>query len=167
MQGFIIKLMADWLMIPIILIAAYALIFKIPNSRKLKAYSYIVMAGITSYLFAQLIASVYQPDVLRPFQLLGASAGASFLNNPGFPSDHMLFITAIVCAVWFETRQKNITIVLVVLSLLVGVGRVLALVHTPMDVIGGIVIGVMGSFWYLSDKSINGKSNRKSITKSN
>lgn len=166
MQAFIIKLMADWLMIPVVLIAAYTLLFKIPNSRKIKAYSYIIMAGMTSYLLAQFIASFYQPDILRPFQLLGVSAGASFLNNPGFPSDHMLFLTALVCAVWFETRQKNITIILAILSLLVGIGRVLALVHTPIDVVGGIVIGIFGALWYLNDRSMYGKVSPKNVRKS-
>jgi membrane-associated phospholipid phosphatase len=74
------------------------------------------------------------------------------MNNPGFPSDHCLFVTAITCAVWFETRQKLITGILVSLVIIICIGRVLALVHTPADVIGGVVISLIGSLWYLIDK---------------
>ena len=151
-QDFIIRIAADGLMIPIILIGAYALIFKVPKGNRLQAYSLILVAGLTTYLLAKLIGSVYQPIGLRPFEIAGTSAGASFLNNPGFPSDHILFATALTCAVWFETKQKLITWILIVLVIIVGIGRVVALVHTPTDVIGGIVIALIGSLWYLNDK---------------
>ena len=143
-----IKIFADWAMIPIILLGAYALIFKIPNSRKLKSYSILIMAGLTAYLIAKIISMIYQPSEMRPFELLGAVAGASFLNNPGFPSDHTLLISALTLAVWFETKQKVITIIMAILTITVCIGRVLALVHTPADVIGGVVIAMIGAIWY-------------------
>jgi membrane-associated phospholipid phosphatase len=145
-----IRIMADYAMIPVLLIGAYALVFKIPKEHRLEAYKRILMAGLIAYLLAQLIAIVYQPEGERPFELLGAAAGASFLNNPGFPSDHILFVTVLTCAVWFETKQKWITLILASLVIVIGVGRVLALVHTPIDVIGGIVIALIGALWYLN-----------------
>jgi membrane-associated phospholipid phosphatase len=154
-SDFLIRIAADGMMIPIILIGAYALIFKIPKGKRLKSYSLILMAGMTAYLFAKLIGSIYQPVGLRPFELVGTVAGASFMNNPGFPSDHILFATAITCAVWFTTKQKILTWILIALIITVGVGRVMALVHTPIDVIGGILIALLGSLWYLNDKLTN------------
>lgn len=150
----IIRIMADGTMIPIVLIGVYALLFKIPKGKgkRIEAYSRILVAGLLTYLFAKLIGSIFQPDTLRPFELLGTAAGASFLNNPGFPSDHTLFATAIACAVWFETKNKPITIILAILIIIVSVGRVLALVHTPIDVIGGVIIALLGSLWYLNAK---------------
>lgn len=149
-QELIVRIFADGAVIPIVLIGAYALIFKIPKGQRLQAYSRILMAGLTAYLLAKLIGAIYQPSDERPFELLGTTAGALFLNNPGFPSDHILFVTAITCAVWFETKQRAISIVLAGLVITVGVGRVLALVHTPVDVIGGIVIALVGALWYLN-----------------
>jgi len=150
-QELIIRILADGAAIPLVLLGSYALIFKIPKGKRWESYKRILLAGLTAYLLAKLIGNIYQPSMERPFELLGASAGASFLNNPGFPSDHTLFLTAIVCAVWFESRQKLITIILVILLFLVAIGRVLALVHTPADVIGGIVIAMFGAIWYLND----------------
>jgi len=154
-QELIIRIAADGAMIPIVLIGAYALVFKVPKDKRLQAYSRVLMAGLTTYLLAKIIGSIYQPAGLRPFELIGSAAGASFLNNPGFPSDHTLFATAITCAVWFETKQRVITAILVALVATVCIGRVLALVHTPADVIGGVVIALVGSLWYLNAKVKN------------
>ena len=120
----IIRIFADGAVIPVVLIGAYALIFKIPKNTHFQAYARILMAGLTAYLLAKLIGSIYQPVGERPFEILGTVAGASYLNNPGFPSDHILFCAAITCAVWFETKQKILTIILVGLTISVGIGRV-------------------------------------------
>jgi membrane-associated phospholipid phosphatase len=149
---FLIQIAADGAMIPIILIGAYALIFKVPKGQRLQSYSLVLMAGLTAYLMAKLIGSIYQPYGLRPFELAGTTAGALFLNNPGFPSDHILFATVLTCAVWFITKQKTITWIMIALVVTVGVGRVLALVHTPIDVIGGVLIALVGALWYLNAK---------------
>jgi undecaprenyl-diphosphatase len=153
----VIRLFADGAILPIVIIAGYALLFRIPKNHRYEAYVRILMAGLTSYLFAKLLGALYQPSGERPFEILGVAAGASYLNNPGFPSDHALFTAFLTLAVWFETRQKTLTIILVILTLSVCIGRVLALVHTPLDVIGGLVVACLGALWYLQahqDKSV-------------
>lgn len=149
MNELLVKLIADGAVIPVVLLGAWALVFKVPHGEHYRAYCRVLMAGLTGYAAAKLIGSVYQPAMQRPFELLGVDAGASFLNNPGFPSDHVLFCTAIALAVWFETRNKWLTGAIVTLTILVAVGRVLALVHSPLDVIGGVVIAGIGAIWYL------------------
>ena len=144
-----IKLIADGLVIPVALIGVFALLCYVPNAKKYQVYCYVLMAGLTSFLLAKIAGLAWQPSEMRPFELMGVDAGASFLNNPGFPSDHALFTMAITLAVWFATRNKTLAIIAVVLTLLVGVGRVLALVHTPLDVVGGLVIACLGALWYL------------------
>lgn len=148
MNEILVKLIADGAVIPVVLIGAWALLVKIPNKQKYHAYSRVLLAGLSAYVVAKLVGSLYQPTSQRPFELMGVEAGASFLNNPGFPSDHVLFCTAIVLAVWFETRSKVLTSVLAAFTILVAIGRVLALVHSPLDVIGGVVIAFVGALWY-------------------
>jgi len=165
----IIRLIADAAVIPIVLIAAWALLFKVPKGTRFEVYSRILLAGLTAYMLAKFVAYLYQPETMRPFEKMGVDPGAFYLSNAGFPSDHALFVTAIVAAVWFETRLKKTTIVLVVLALLVCVGRVLALVHTPLDVIGGVVIALTGALWYSNvprrqEKHGDGKSRNKRTT---
>lgn len=153
MQHILIKILADGAVLPVILIGAWALLFKVDRGNRYQAYARVLMAGLSAYLFAKLIGSIFQPELERPFEMLGVSAGASFLNNPGFPSDHVLFCTAITLAVWFETKQKLVAGILAGLTLAVALGRVLALVHSPLDVSGGIVIALLGGLWYLQRES--------------
>ncbi len=144
----LIRIIADGAVIPVVLIGVWALLFKVPKGARFAAYSRVLLAGLTAYMVAKFIGTIYQPEGMRPFELMGVDPGASYLDNPGFPSDHVLFVTAITLAVWFETRRKGITIVLVVLSALVALGRVLALVHSPLDVFGGIAFALVGALWY-------------------
>lgn len=144
----IIRLIADVAVIPVVGIAAWALVYKIPKGQRFDAYARILMAGLTAYMLAKFAAALYQPAELRPFQVLGVEPGAFYLNNPGFPSDHALFVTVLLCAVWFEVRSKKISFILALLVVLICVGRVIALVHTPVDVIGGVIIALIGALWY-------------------
>lgn len=146
----LIRIMADGAVIPIVLVGAWALIYKVPKGTRIEVYCRVLMAGLTAYVLAKLVGSIYQPVGERPFEILGVSAGASYLNNPGFPSDHSLFVWAITFAVWFETTARRLAWILVILSILVCVGRVLALVHTPLDVLGGFVIALIGAAWYMT-----------------
>ncbi|QQG51261.1 MAG: phosphatase PAP2 family protein [Candidatus Saccharibacteria bacterium] len=158
----IIKLLADGAIIPIIAIAGFALLFMVPRGKRFEAYVRIVMAGLTAYLIAKLLGSIYQPSGERPFEILGVMPGASYLDNPGFPSDHALFTAFLTLAVWFETRSKKLTIILAALTVLVCIGRVLALVHTPLDVIAGILVACTGVVWYLQrDKNITPITRKK------
>lgn len=148
MYELLIRVTADISVIIIALVSTIVLIKDVPNVRKYAVYCQILMAGLTAYLVAKLIASVYQPALERPFEIAGSTPGASYLNNPGFPSDHALFATALVLAVWLGARRPRIALVLFGLTLVMCLGRVLALVHTPLDVIGGIVIALTGVIWY-------------------
>lgn len=160
MQTFI-QLIADGAVFPVIVLGTYALIAKVPSGHRYAAYCRILMAGLTTYLFAKLLGTVYQPAVERPFELLGVSPGAAYLDNPGFPSDHALFVTAILLAVWFETRNKWLSAAIAVFVVLVCVGRVAALVHTPLDIAGGVSVALVGGLWYFTNPYWNKKLRSK------
>jgi membrane-associated phospholipid phosphatase len=153
-EDFLIRILADGLLLPIVILGAFALLRYVPHHKKQRSYARVVMAGLTALLFAKLVGSFWQPDAARPFVEMGVQAKASYLDNAGFPSDHTLFSFAIAYAVWFETRKKTIAVTLFALAFLVGMGRILALVHTPLDVAGGIVFATLGALWYFT----NGKS---------
>ena len=147
---FVISVLADWMLVPIGLIAVYMLFWRVRGTDRYDRYTHIFMAGITSYFLAKVAAHIWQPTGLRPFEQIGAQAGATYLNNPGFPSDHALFAMFLTLAVWYATRNKTATIAMAILTLLLCVGRVLALVHTPLDIVGGIGIALLGGIWYVA-----------------
>lgn len=144
----IVKFLADGLMIPLFLLAMYGLFFRVPRHDRYDRYSRIFMAGITSYFAAKFLGNIWQPEQLRPFELMGVDPGAAYLNNPGFPSDHALFAAFLTLAVWYGTRSRALTIAMGGMALLVCIGRVMALVHTPLDVVGGVAVAGVGALWY-------------------
>lgn len=152
MEESFIQLIADGLVFPLVILAVATLLLYVPNKRKLSVYSRMLVAGLTSYLVAKLFSLLYQPSAQRPFELLGVEPGASYLDNPGFPSDHALFVWVIVFAVWYGTRKPWIVAVAVTIAVLVCIGRVLALVHTPLDIFGGVAAACIGALWYLDEK---------------
>lgn len=146
----LIRLLADGLIIVVGIVSLVYLIKKVPRAKRYTVYTHVFMAGLTSYLLAKIIGSLWQPEQYRPFELAGLHPGAAYLNNPGFPSDHMLFGMFLVFAVWYATHNKRLTIILAILTLIMGAARVLAMVHTPIDIIGGLVIAAAGTVWYWS-----------------
>ena len=48
------------------------------------------------------------------------------------------------------------------MALLVGVGRILALVHTPLDVVGGMAVACLGALWYVDWPNVKLASSKKS-----
>lgn len=145
----VIQIIADSLVIPLVVLATVALLWLVPNAKKFTVYSRMLLAGLTSYLVAKLMATAWQPNAQRPFEMMGLEPGASYLDNPGFPSDHTLFVWVIVFAVWFGVRKPWLVVVVATVALLVSLGRVLALVHAPIDVLGGVVAAAIGALWYL------------------
>ena len=144
----LIKFLADWLMIPIVGVALYALFWKVPNIQRYDRYTRVFMSGVTSYLLAKFIGSAWRPEQLRPFEKLGLSPDAAYLNNPGFPSDHALLGFFLTLAVWYCTRSRALTVVMAVMTVLMCIGRVLALVHTPLDIAGALAISALSTLWY-------------------
>lgn len=146
-----IRIIADGLVPVVALIGAFALLFLLPSkTNRWQAYARIIMAGITALLAAKIVATFYQPDAARPFVVMGVQAKAAYLDNAGFPSDHVLFTMAIALAVLAETGRKKLSLVLFFLVALIALGRVLALVHTPLDVLGGAAFALFGALWYFT-----------------
>ncbi len=149
-MDYVIRLLADGLVVPLAILAVVALIVYVPNRDKFTMYSRMLVAGLTSYLIAKLMALVYQPNDARPFEVLGIEPGAAYLNNPGFPSDHVLLVWVIVFALWYGLSTKRWIVVLAgCMAVGVSIGRVLALVHAPIDVVGGLLAAAIGALWYL------------------
>lgn len=160
---FVVKIIADGLVVPVALLGVYALIRYVPKAKRYQTYAMVLMAGLSAYVVAKIVGLLYQPATLRPFELLGVEPGASFLDNPGFPSDHALFVTAITLAILFATRRKNLALIALVLTVLVCAGRVVALVHTPLDVIGGALIACVGLLWYIPFRPKVGKKTKSYV----
>lgn len=83
------------------------------------------------------VASVFFENP-RPFVVEQIQPLVEHLPDNGFPSEHTLLVATVAFLVYAE--HKKIGTVLLVLSLGVGVGRVMANVHHSIDVIGAYLI---------------------------
>lgn len=141
-QDLLLKIIADYLVIPIVLVGGVMLLL-VPARDRYILWAKAVLSGLVALLFAKIIAQFYQG--VRPFEQLGVEPGAAFLPNPGFPSDHALLVFAVAAVVWATTKNKWVSGVLLVAAILVALGRVFALVHTPADVIGGALCAIIAT----------------------
>ncbi len=110
------------------------------GDRKL-AYRTLLVLVIT---FGVTYLIKYLFPVPRPFVSGGVDIPFSFVPSAdSFPSSHASLAFAIATSVWLG-RHKLGGILLVIASL-VAIGRVLMLVHYPIDVIVGALIGAIAA----------------------
>ena len=115
----------------------------------------VFLAVIIAIILGRLAAKLYFHP--RPFITNGTVPLIAHANDNGFPSDHALVAATLATAVYFYWRKLGIT--LIVLALLVGLGRVWAGVHWPIDILGGLIIGAFaGWIGYQLAKRLGSKS---------
>lgn len=148
----ITHLLADGLLFVILGVGGVAGLMGFAWRRWRELVPYALMAGLTSLYVGKIMSLLYQPAGARPFIEKGMTAGAAYINNPGFPSDHTLLAGVVVLAVYFLTPYRKLAWVLGVLTLAMGAARVLALVHTPLDIAGGLLAASAGIIWYRAIK---------------
>ena len=87
----------------------------------------------------------------RPFITDGATNFLNHANDGGMPSHHMVFTIALaLCVIGFH---RNIGVIILIMALISGVGRMAAGIHYPTDLIVGIGLGLL--IPYLFDKFLD------------
>lgn len=109
---------------------------------KTKKRDYLLLSLLAfplSYIIGKIsgfIISDPRPFVVQHIQpLIHAS------TDNGFPSDHTLLSMTIAVVIF--TYNRKIGLLLVLLSLIVGAGRVMANIHHPLDIEGSIIIAIV------------------------
>lgn len=143
----LIRIIADGLVVLIVFLGGITFLFSVKGDYY-QSYIRALMAGLSAFTFAKIMSLFYQ-TLERPFVTLGVEPKAAYLDNPGFPSDHALFVMTIALIILAVTKYRYIAIILIILAVMVGIGRVIALVHTPQDVLGGFMAAILGvGLWY-------------------
>lgn len=101
-----------------------------------------VFSCFVAWVICELIKTIF--PTLRPFQALDlAPLTLTIPGNGAFPSSHSA--VAFALAVTILKHDKKVGVLYLVMAGLVGVARIIAHVHYPIDIIGGALIGVIVS----------------------
>jgi undecaprenyl-diphosphatase len=82
-------------------------------------------------------------EVQRPFEVWGAVPLVSEALGNSFPSGHAAFYFALATTLYFANKKWGLWFLL--FAFLMGVARVAAGVHWPLDIVGGALIGIFSA----------------------
>ncbi len=102
----------------------------------------IFFAALTAVAIADLLK--YWSGIPRPFVVLDGVQGIIEKDPYGsFPSAHMAFFTALAAA----SFRKNVAVsgMLFAGALIIGISRIAAGIHFPIDIIAGFILGIIVS----------------------
>jgi len=125
-----------------LILAALMVLWLIDGRIKKEVALHALAAGFMAWLIAQFIKSLV--PTLRPFDINGLTPLT--LSVPGdnaFPSGHVAFAFGI--AISILRHKKLLGLLFILMAVGVGVGRVLGNVHSPSDILGGAVIGIISA----------------------
>lgn len=122
-----------------VLFAALFILWIIDGRIKKEIVLHALFSSILTWIFAAMIKSLFPTD--RPFAVNGNSVlTLTTPSDSAFPSAHTAIAFAIATTVWLH--DKKIGWLYVFLALVIGIARVFANVHFPIDLFGGAVLGI-------------------------
>lgn len=153
----LVLFLATWL--PVLAFAVFLahLLFRNINFYgKIRFLAAPFLAAVFSrYIITEIIRFFYYRP--RPYLTFEDIRSLIDKNSGSFPSGHMAFIFAFAVALY--VKDKKWGTILFAAGAVSGVGRIMAGVHFPTDILGGILIGVLtgwtiGAKW-LQQKKLN------------
>lgn len=108
-----------------------------------KKEKFIVLAMIATVVISTATAAMLKTIIARerPYQTLDVRQLVEEDDNRSFPSNHVQLSFALSAIVFYFRRKFGL--ILFLLSLIIGIGRIYVGVHYPSDILGGAVIGVL------------------------
>ncbi len=139
----VILFFAEYYVVIVVLVFLGTL-YRLPKSKKEKIKIFFFVAGITGISRFGIMPLIHLFDQrLRPFLELGAPH-LFVVNEFSFPSGHTTFVFALATVAWYYHEKTAYFIYLS--GLCIGIARVMAGVHYPSDIIGGIVVGTLSAY---------------------
>ncbi len=124
---------------------------KLPKEKKKEV---VIFAAITlpiMFIVLQIVAFLYFDP--RPFVVGNFTPLIPHNPDNGFPSDHVLLVSAIASIIF--PFSKKIASVIFAMAVLIGISRVYVGIHHPIDIVGSIIIaGTIAMLMYPVFKKI-------------
>lgn len=153
----IIKLSAEYLIWVVVAIEVITW-WMVKKEDRLKILILIIVAGGIAFVLRTIGGAVYYDP--RPFVIEHVKPLIPHAPDNGFPSDHALLSGTLTAVTFFFNRK--VAYVMTVLTIIIGVARVLAKVHSPLDIAAGWIFGIIGAIcsYYLINWYFNKRINK-------
>jgi undecaprenyl-diphosphatase len=123
----------------VFILVVFVVLYEIFVARKRELAAHVILSFVTVTIFSLIIKELFL--VPRPYLSKGLEAGAGLAYYSSLPSIHAA--VAFCLATTVTMHQKSLGVFLFTVAAIVSIGRVLALVHYPMDIVLGMLIGVL------------------------
>lgn len=146
---FIILFIAEYAIIVVGLIAAVYWL-TLSKKNKIRFIIFGIIAGLVGLVLMKVGAAIFYDP--RPFVSHNVIPIYPHANDNGFPSDHTALAAVIAVTVYAFSKRLGLT--LFVFALAIGLARVLGYIHSPIDIVGSIVLAVSAALvaYYLTPK---------------
>lgn len=111
-------------------------------AQKWKEITLVFFTGITAWFFATVLKLFIHTQ--RPFLKLPDVVALFDKTGYAFPSGHATFFMAMAFAIYFEHKKAGYFFILC--AILIGIARIAAGVHFPIDILGGFILGILTAY---------------------
>lgn len=123
------------------ILVAFIVWLRLPLRQKLELLVAGLIGGALCFALIKLGGALYYDP--RPFVTEHVAPLFPHSDDNGFPSDHTVLTMLVGMCVFVVSRRWGL--VLIALSLLAGVARVLAHVHSPVDILGAVAMAAVAA----------------------
>ena len=108
-----------------------------------KETTFVFFSGAFAWILAHFLKFLFHIE--RPFDLFTQVIPLFSETGYAFPSGHATFFMALAVALFFN--HKKVGYVFILFALLIGIARIMAGVHFPIDILGGFILGFFIAFF--------------------
>lgn len=114
------------------------------SKRKMYNFSLLFMSGFLSWVIASFLKNIFMTS--RPFIREGI---IPLYRETGFsfPSEHMAVFTALAVSMYLIDKRAGY--IVSVIAILIGLSRMVIGVHYPVDILGGLAVGLIISLIFI------------------
>jgi len=119
--------------------------------QKWKEIVLVFFSGVFAWCVAQIIKLLIHNQ--RPFLALTNVSSLISENGFAFPSGHATFFMALAFTIFLSHKKAGYVFIL--FAFLIGIARIIAGVHFPVDILGGFILGILVAYFirYLYQKT--------------
>ncbi len=125
----------------VVILAALFLLFYHKSWRE---FFLVFISSGFAYLFSKILKILIHTS--RPFVEFSNVQPLFFENGFAFPSSHTIFFATLGISIFLF--HKKVGYVFIFFALLIGLARIVAGVHFPVDILGGFVLGAGISYLF-------------------